>query len=312
MIAPLVPLAIKGVIWYQGESNRGQGELYRTLFPAMIADWRQHFGEGDFPFIFVQLANNQSPALPNSIYSYAPLREAQLMTLTASPHTGMAVAIDVGNPTNIHPTDKRDVGYRVALAARHVAYGESLVYSGPIYDSMKVDGDKIHVKFKEIGTGLKIGTAPAEQLEMFPALPTTSLTGFFITGADMNFVPATATIEGTDQVVVSSDQVKDPVAVRYDWDDSPVGNLYNREDLPASPFRTDNWALSTVRSPNPNAPPGSADSRGPENSTNVAPRAPAPPRTTDSSPTAAPPAPGAPRTTGSSTNSDNPRAPASR
>lgn len=309
MIAPLVPFGIKGVIWYQGESNRGGGELYRTLFPTLIADWRQHFGQGDFPFIFVQLANNETTAPPNSIYGYPPLREAQLMTLTASPNTGMAVAIDLGNPTNIHPTDKRDVGHRLALVARHLAYGEQLVYSGPIYDSIKTDGDKIHVKFKEVGGGLKIGTAPPEQLEMFPALPTTSLTGFSIAGDDMKFVPATAVIEGTDNVVVSSDQVKNPVAVRYDWDDSPVGNLYNHEDLAASPFRTDSFPLSTERPDHPTGAPARADNSASESSTNTAPRAPAAPRTMDSSTNAAPRAPAAPRATSSSTNAA-PRAPA--
>ena len=267
MIAPLVPFALKGVIWYQGESNAGQPDIYRVLFPAMIADWRTHFGQ-DFPFIFVQLPNWQSPALPNTIYSWPPLREAQLMTLTATPNTAMAIAIDLGNPANIHPIDKRDVGHRLALAARRLAYGEKLVASGPLYDSIKVDGNKIAVKFKETGSGLKIGTPPPEELEMFPITPTTTLNGFAVAGADMKFSPATATIDGTDTVTVTSNDVPQPVAVRYDWDDNPtpVGNLYNHEDLPAAPFRTDSFPLSTERAPRPAAPP----------STNAAPTNPLP------------------------------------
>ncbi len=233
MIAPLIPYAIKGAIWYQGESNAGN-PIYRTLFPAMIADWRKSWGQGDFPFLFVQLAN----FAPGG-GSWASLREAQLMTLSL-PKTGMAVAIDVGQANDIHPRDKMDVGRRLALAARHIAYGQDLVYSGPIYKSMKVEGDKIRLAFDHVGGGLTIAAAPSTQPNVPPASPASSLKGFTIAGADKQFLPAQAKIEG-DSVVIWSEQVQQPVAVRYGWESNPQVNLYNKEHLPASPFRTDNW-----------------------------------------------------------------------
>jgi sialate O-acetylesterase len=232
MIAPLIPYALKGAIWYQGESNAAEPTLYRSLFPDMIADWRQRWSEGDFPFLFVQLACFKTGAPLNWAY----LREAQLDTL-AQPNTGMAVAVDIGNPDNIHPADKVDVGHRLALAARHVAYGQTLVYSGPIYQAMKVEGKTVRVSFTQEGGGLIIGQAPWRP-SGYPPLPTTSLLGFTITGDKQTWVPANATIDG-DSVVVSSPQVPAPVGVRYDWASAPEGNLYNKENLPASPFRTD-------------------------------------------------------------------------
>ncbi|MDD5261193.1 MAG: sialate O-acetylesterase [Methylacidiphilales bacterium] len=236
MIAPLVPYAIKGAIWYQGEANAGSkqsGEEYAILFPRMINDWREKWSQGEFPFLFVQLANFTAPAKLPCEGTWPWLREAQTKTL-ALPNTGMAVTIDIGNTTDIHPKDKLDVGLRLALAARHIAYGQDLVYSGPIYDSMKVEGNKIIISFTNVGGGLKIGGPPWSQ--KIPA----ELTGFAIAGDDKNWLWARAEIDG-DKVVVTSDQVPAPVAVRYGWANSPPVDLYNKEGLPASPFRTDTW-----------------------------------------------------------------------
>jgi sialate O-acetylesterase len=241
MINPVIPLAIKGAIWYQGESNAGNPVQYQTLFPAMITDWRKHWGEGDFPFLWVQLANfHDIEAEPTQTSGGWPgLREAQSMTLKL-PNTGQAVIIDIGQSDNIHPKDKLDVGKRLALAARHVAYGEDLVYSGPTYDSLKIDGNKAVITFKNIGAGLTIAAAPTTQMSVPAAEPASSLKGFSIAGADQHFYWADATIDG-DHVVVTSDKVPNPVAVRYAWADNPVSNLYNKDSLPASPFRTDTW-----------------------------------------------------------------------
>ena len=232
MLAPLIPYAIKGVIWYQGEANAGRAEEYATLFPTMIKDWREKWAQGDFPFLFVQLACYKPGG------NWAFLRESQTKTLSV-PNTGMASAVDVGNPADIHPADKLDVGHRLALAARHVAYGEKIVYSGPVYDSMKVDGDKVVISFKNTGTGLTIGVPPWSPKGEVPA-PADSVQGFVIAGEDKKFVPADAKIEG-DTVIVSSAQVPNPVAVRYAWDAVPVCNLYNKEQLPAISFRTNDW-----------------------------------------------------------------------
>jgi len=237
-IQPIVPYAIKGVLWYQGESDTDNALLYRTLFPQMIADWRAHWSEGDFPFIYVQLPPFKLGGgdLTNNVWSV--VQEAQMMTLKASPNVAMVEAIDIGDPKEIHPLDKADLAHRAVLAARHLAYGENIVASGPIYDSSTITDDKVHIKFKEAESGLKIGLPPAAQLALLPQELSTTLDGFVICGADMNFVPATAVIDGQDSVIVSSDQVKQPFAVRYAWGNT-YGNLYNKEDLPASPFRTD-------------------------------------------------------------------------
>ncbi|MDD5454227.1 MAG: sialate O-acetylesterase [Candidatus Ratteibacteria bacterium] len=225
MIAPLLNYTIKGVIWYQGESNTGKPLEYRQIFPALIANWRQKWGEGNFPFLYVQLANFMGAKDQPSESNWAALREAQLKTLSV-PNTGMAVAIDIGEANDLHPTNKEDVGKRLALAAQKVAYGDkTVVYSGPIYKSMEVKGNKIIISFANIGSGL---VAKGGELKQFA-----------IAGADKKFVWATAKIDG-DKVVVWNDQVQNPVAVRYAWADNPEGaNLYNREGLPASPFRTD-------------------------------------------------------------------------
>ncbi|HEX2488979.1 MAG TPA: sialate O-acetylesterase [Blastocatellia bacterium] len=226
MLAPLAPYAIKGVIWYQGESNATRAFQYRRLFPTMIHDWRALWGQGDFPFLFVQLAafGPNSQKLGES--DWAELREAQLMTLSASPKTGMALAIDVGTIDDIHPRNKQPVGARLALAARAVAYGEKIVHSGPVYQSMKVEGDKAVLSFKHAGGGLEARGG--------------ELKGFIIAGDDKVWRDAKAEIKG-DRVMVSSPEVAKPLAVRYAWAKYPTCNLYNKEGLPATPFRTDDW-----------------------------------------------------------------------
>ncbi len=248
-IAPLMPYAINGVIWYQGESNGDnlpEAVEYATLFPRLITDWREKWAEGDFPFLYVQLANFKPAPKTPSEGNWAWVREAQLKTLSL-PKTGMASAVDVGNPDDIHPASKIDIGRRLALAARSVAYGENIVHSGPIYEAMKVEGNRIRLTFTQLGGGLEIGVPPWTPDGKKP-LPSTELKGFGIAGADQKFVWATARIEG-NSVVVSSPEVPSPVAVRYGWADNPGGNLYNKEGLPASPFRTDDWPapLTTVR-----------------------------------------------------------------
>lgn len=248
MVAPLVPFAIKGVIWYQGESNAGHAAEYRALFGSMITDWRERWGEGDFPFLFVQLASFRAGA----VQDWPFLREAQLKTLSL-PNTGMATAVDIGKPDNIHPTDKLDVGKRLALAARHIAYGENLVYSGPIYQAMQVKDGAIGVSFTSTGSGLIIGSAPWVAAGFQP-LSTAKLVGFTIAGEDRNWVPADAQITN-DTVVVSSSLVPKPVAVRYAWANAPEGNLYNRENLPASPFRTDDWVDPVTTGSKVSTPP---------------------------------------------------------
>ena len=232
MIGPLTSYAIKGVIWYQGESNAGRPAQYRKLFPAMIRDWRRAWGEGDFPFLFVQLANwgIHYPQL-----KFPELREAQLMTLSM-PKTGMAVTIDIGDGSDIHPKNKQEVGYRLALAAQAIAYGRDVIYSGPIYESMSVESNKIRLRFKHVYGGL---------MAMAKSWPAETLTGFEIAGEDRQFVVGAAKIED-DTIVVRSEKVPHPVAARYAWGMNPSCNLYNQAGLPASPFRTDDWPDSSL------------------------------------------------------------------
>jgi sialate O-acetylesterase len=226
MIAPLIPYRIEGAIWYQGESNADRPIQYRKLFPAMIQDWRHAWSEGDFPFLFVQLAGYQNVHPP---YEWPLLREAQLMTLSL-PKTAMAVTTDIGDAPIIHPRNKQEVGRRLALAAQAVAYNQKVIYSGPLYSSMEVEGNNIRLHFTHLGGGLVAGgTAPGH------------LEGFEIAGADHKFVGASARIEG-DTIVVESNRVEHPEAVRYGWQSYPICNLYNQAGLPASPFRTDDWA----------------------------------------------------------------------
>jgi sialate O-acetylesterase len=226
MIAPLVPYAIKGAIWYQGESNAGRAYQYRTLFPTMIESWREAWKNPDMSFLFVQLAPFGAIVKEPQKSAWAELREAQLMTAEKLKNTGMAVITDVGEEKDIHPKHKEPVGARLALAALGVAYGEKIVYSGPIYDGMAVEGNKAVLSFRDVGHGLEAKDGP--------------LTGFTMAGADKTFHNATAEIKG-DKVVVTCDQVEKPVAVRFGWANFPVVNLWNKDGLPASPFRTDDF-----------------------------------------------------------------------
>ena len=226
MINPVIPYAMNGVIWYQGEANAREAYKYRTYFPLMINDWRDHWEQGDFPFLFVQLANFMKPSPVPSESSWAELREAQLMALEL-PNTGMAVTIDIGMENDIHPKNKQDVGYRLSLAARNIAYGENIVYSGPVYKRMVKEGNKIRLYFDHVGDGLMaVGGR---------------LNEFAIAGEDKAFKWGKAVIDG-NTVVVAHPSINEPVAVRYGWADNPDdANLYNCNGLPASPFRTDEW-----------------------------------------------------------------------
>ena len=226
MVAPAIKETIKGFLWYQGEANTGHAGDYRVLLPALIADWRTRWGQGELPFLYVQLPNFMEVQYSPMESQWAELREAQLLALSV-PRTGMAVAIDVGEWNDLHPLDKKDVGDRLALLAEKIAYGEdSVVASGPIYQGATVEGNKIVVRFASVGSGLWVkGGGELQQ--------------FAIAGADKKYVWADAKIDG-DHVVVSSDEISDPRYVRYAWADNPEGaNLYNKEGLPASPFETD-------------------------------------------------------------------------
>ncbi|MFO1524309.1 MAG: sialate O-acetylesterase [Kiritimatiellia bacterium] len=225
MIAPLLPYAIKGAIWYQGESNAGRGYQYRALLPAMITDWRARFGVGDFPFYIVSLANFQQPPAQPSESDWAELREAQAMTAKNLKNCGLAVAIDIGDAVDIHPKNKMEVGRRLALAALAQVHGREVEYSGPWYKGMTVEDGRIRLAFDHAaGLAAKDGR----------------LTGFAIAGEDRKFVWADAVIDG-GTVVVSAVDVPKPVAVRYAWHANPVCNLVNAAGLPAVPFRTDDW-----------------------------------------------------------------------
>jgi len=227
MIAPLLPFPVRGAIWYQGESNALKAHQYRKLLPALIDSWRKGSHNPDLEFLFVQLPNHGDiPAEPGES-AWAELREAQLLTLEHIPHTGMAVTIDVGDPKDIHPHRKLEVGQRLARWALGTTYKKSIVYSGPLYESMKVEGNEVRIHFTHTGSGLE-------------AHGSNKLRGFAIAGADRKFRWANARIEG-DTVVVSNSDVTTPVAVRYAWGESPTCNLFNKDGLPASPFRTDDW-----------------------------------------------------------------------
>jgi sialate O-acetylesterase len=225
MIAPVEKYRIRGAIWYQGEGNTWRAYQYRKLLPVLIQGWRSGWGENSFPFLIVQLPNQgSSPELGDSIW--AEMREAQLLTAKNVPNTGLAVTIDVGEAANLHPPRKEEIGQRLALWALATTYGKKIVYSGPLYESSKIDDQRITIRFKQTGTGLEARGG--------------ELKGFAIAGQDRKFHWATASIEG-DSVIVSSPEVGAPVAVRYAWAGSPECNLYNKEGLPASPFRTDDW-----------------------------------------------------------------------
>lgn len=230
MIQPFIQYAISGAIWYQGESNANRADQYKTLFPAMITDWRKKWNRGDFPFYFVQLANYMDVSQLPVPSAWAELRDAQLHTL-ALPNTGMSVSIDIGEAKDIHPKNKQEVGRRLALIALAKTYGQKVVYSGPVMQSFQVAGDQVKMVFGSAEGGLK-------------AKDGDELKGFAIAGEDKIFYWAKAVIQGNN-VTVSSPDVPKPVAVRYAWADNPDCNLYNEAGLPASPFRTDDWAYST-------------------------------------------------------------------
>ncbi|MBP6687868.1 MAG: sialate O-acetylesterase, partial [Lacibacter sp.] len=225
MVSPVIQYNIKGILWYQGESNAGKPQEYGALLTALINDWRTKWNNTSLPFLYAQLPGYMDYNYLPSESGWATLRQQQLQTL-AVPNTAMAVTIDLGEWNDIHPDNKKDVGIRLALAARKLAYKEELVYSGPLFQSAQIDGNKIIISFQHTGSGLI--TNDGEELS-----------DFAIAGADKKFVWAKAKIEN-NKVIVWSDEVKEPMYVRYAWADNPVNaNLYNKEGLPASPFRTD-------------------------------------------------------------------------
>ncbi len=238
MIAPLVPFALKGAIWYQGEANASRAAQYKVLFAEMIKGWRREWELGDFPFLAVQLAPydharkrtiEEITAAPGDS-DWARLRESQLHVALATPKTALAVITDAGDKDDIHPKLKEPAGARLALAARAVAYGEQVAWSGPVFKSMTVEGARAIVSFEHVGKGLEARGG--------------KLTGFALCGDDRKFVWAGAEILPDNRVVVSHTDVKKPVAVRYGWADFPVVNLWNKEGLPASPFRTDTFSVA--------------------------------------------------------------------
>jgi sialate O-acetylesterase len=235
MIHPIENLAIKGAIWYQGENNAGRAFEYRKAMPLLINDWRRQWQQPAMPFYFVQLASfNAGNGNSNQGSNWAELREAQSITAASLPNTGMAVTIDVGDATDIHPRNKQEVGKRLAALALQKTYGINKVASGPVYKSMQVKGNSIVLQFINTGKGLTAKPAAGSELAAFE-----------IAGADQHFYPAKATIAGTT-IIVSAPEVAKPVAVRYAWtDDAGKANLFNKDGFPASPFRTDNWKGKT-------------------------------------------------------------------
>ncbi|NLW50217.1 MAG: sialate O-acetylesterase [Candidatus Brocadiaceae bacterium] len=230
-IYPLIPYAIRGTIWYQGESNTDTAEQtaeYHRLLPAMIRSWRQEWGQGDFPFLIVELAPYLRVREEPSDGRYPRVREAQRITAGNVPHTGLISTTDIGDARDPHPKNKQDVGRRLGLLAEAMVYGRDVVYSGPVLESVEIEGNRVRLTFKHVHGGLV--TNPPDQ----------PVTGFAVAGEDRRFVWAQAGIDGSD-VLVRSDEVTAPVAVRYAWADNPVCNLFNRDGLPAFPFRTDDW-----------------------------------------------------------------------
>jgi sialate O-acetylesterase len=226
MITPLLPYRFRGALWYQGESNALRAHQYRKLLPALIKNWRAALHQDDLQFLIVQLPNHGAiPEQPGDS-AWAELREAELLTAQNVQDTGIAVTIDVGDPNDLHPHRKREVGERLALWALGTTYKEPIEYSGPLYDSIQIRGSEARVRFTHAVSGLESHG--------------TSLQGFAIAGADRSFHWAQASIAG-DEVVLSSPDVPQPIAVRYAWGDSPICNLFNKAGLPAAPFRTDDW-----------------------------------------------------------------------
>lgn len=228
VLKPVLGYGIRGAIWYQGESNAGRAYQYRHLFPLMIQSWRDEWGQGDFPFYWVQLADYLAEKDKPEDSSWAELREAQTMTLSKLKHTGEAVIIDLGESNDIHPRNKQDVAKRLVRWALAKDYGVQVPYQSPTYKASEVKDGKIVLSFDHVGSGLK-------------AHDYGTVRGFAIAGADKSFVWATATILPNNQIEVSSPAVKQPVAVRYGWADNPVCNVRSRDGLPLTPFRTDDW-----------------------------------------------------------------------
>jgi sialate O-acetylesterase len=257
MIAPLQRYPIRGAIWYQGEANVSQAALYRQMFPAMIRGWRQEWGQGDFPFLFVQIAPHLKIVETPQDSQWAELREAQLYTSLSVPRTGMAVITEWGHEADIHPLPKRPIGERLALVARGVAYGEPIEYSGPLVKGLQIVGHEAVLTFDHVGNGLVARRLVLEDVKQMrdgttggalhvatdASTANVPLQGFAIAGEDGRFVPARAEIRG-QTVVASSPEVARPTVVRYGWADYPTGNLFNRDGLPATPFRTDGPPLA--------------------------------------------------------------------
>ena len=234
VLKPTIGYGIRGVIWYQGESNSGRAYQYRDLFPLMIKSWRDEWGQGDFPFYWVQLADFMAESKSPQESSWAELREAQTMTMSRLPNTGQAVIIDVGEGKDIHPKNKQDVGMRLARWALARDYGIPIAYQSPTFKSMERQGDKVVITFDHVGRGLR----PFDVQEVI---------GFTVAGSDHRFVDAKAKLVGRDKVEVQAEGVSEPVAVRYAWANNPVCNLYSNEGLPATPFRTDDWPGVTIK-----------------------------------------------------------------
>jgi sialate O-acetylesterase len=232
-LGPVIPYAIRGVIWYQGESNATRAYQYREMFPLMISSWREAWGQGDFPFYWVQLADYMAEQSEPGDSEWAELREAQTLTQDKLPNTGQAVIINLGEAADIHPRNKLEVAKRLARWALGKNYGEDVVVASPRYESMEREGDEIIVKFKDVDGGLR-------------TVDNFDLKGFAIAGEDRKWVWADAKLLDKERVEVHSDKVANPVAVRYAWADNPVCNLYSWGGLPATPFRTDDWPGKTV------------------------------------------------------------------
>jgi len=250
MIHPIIPYGIRGFIWYQGEGNWDRGFQYRTAFPLMIRDWREKWGRGDLPFYFCQIANYTAHSPKPGDSPFAEVREAQTMALS-EPNTGQAILIDIGEEGNIHPADKRSVGDRLSRIALANTYGRKQEFSGPVYESMSVEGGKIRLRFSHTEGGLVARKLPdsyqplstdPKTVPLVRNSPAGELEGFAICGEDKKWKWATANLDG-DSVIVWSDEVPQPVAVRYAWAQNPFCNLYNGAGLPAGPFRTDDFPL---------------------------------------------------------------------
>ncbi|HMO27566.1 MAG TPA: sialate O-acetylesterase, partial [Tepidisphaeraceae bacterium] len=232
LVNPVVPVAMTGVIWYQGESNAGRAEQYRSLMRGLIQGWRDAWNQGDFPFIQVQLTSFRAPATqPSQPSPWAELRESQALVCRDLPNVGMVCITDVGDAQDIHPRDKQTVGYRLAQVALRDVYGQDVLASGPVFSDVQFDGARAIVSFETFGSALQVkGDA---------------LRGFLIAGEDQQWHFATATLEN-GRVIVTQDGVPRPVAVRYNWADNPDGNLFNTAGWPAHPFATDTWPRSTA------------------------------------------------------------------